>query len=114
VKCDQGLDDDGSTEFEEFYRKLFTVHKIHKMKTHEFELAKNIFGEINKKARLFSVSNVIREKEVVKEYKRKVSLHEVKLMDVLIQIIYFVEDEEIRDNSLTFFMEIYNSKDNSQ
>lgn len=35
-------------------------------------------------------------------------------MDVLIQIIYFVEDEEIRDNSLTFFMDIYNSKDNSQ
>jgi hypothetical protein len=74
VKCDQGLDDDGSTEFEEFYRKLFAPHKIHQLKTHEFELAKNIFGELNKKARLFSVTNVIKDKEVTKEFKRKVSL----------------------------------------
>ena len=58
------------------------------MKDHQFELAKNLFVEINKKSKIFSVSNTMKDREITKEYKLKVSMKEVKLIDVLMNIIF--------------------------
>lgn len=81
MKCDQGLDDETiGDEFENFYTKLFSQDKLKNLKEHQFELAKNLFTEINKKQKIFSVSNTYRDREVFKEIKRKVSIKEVKLI----------------------------------
>ena len=62
------------------------------MNSSQFELAKNLFVEINKKARLLNVSNTIRERErdreVEKEYKRKVPIKNLKLSSFLLDFIY--------------------------
>lgn len=83
----------------------------------QFELAKNFFVEINKKARLLTVTNTIRErdrdKEVEKDYRRKVPMKNMKLAPFLLDLIYKVKDFEISMQAVAFFLVIYSSKENS-
>ena len=80
----------------------------------QFELAKNFFVEINKKLKYLSVSNTIRDKDLEKEYRRKVEMKQLRLIDSIIEMIYYIELEAINNQVLSFFVEIYNSKDNTQ
>ena len=42
---------------------------------------------------MFSVSNTIKDREVIKEYKRKVSMKDIKLIDIMKEIIFVAENE---------------------
>ena len=46
------------------------------------------------------------------EFRRKVDMHELKLYEYFIAIIFNVDNPEIYDKGLDFFLEIYNAKDN--
>lgn len=59
-KCEQGIECDSVEQFQEFYRKIYTEERIKKMLGLEFEVAKNLFTEINKKTKLISVSTCLR------------------------------------------------------
>lgn len=97
-----------------FFKKLFPTNKLSSMKGTQLELAKNLFIEANKKLKYITVSNTIRDKDLEKEYRRKVEMNKLKLSEELIQMIYLVEAEAINNQVLNFFVELYNSKDNTQ
>ena len=47
-----------------------------------------LFIEVNKRKKLLSVSNIMKEKSVEKEYKRKVPMKELTFYHTLIEFIY--------------------------
>lgn len=115
TKCDQGIEPSGDNdEFEIFFKKLFPKSKIPGIKGAQFELAKNLFIEVNKKLKFLTVNNTIRDKDLEKEYKRKVEMNKLRLIEELLDMVYLVEAEAISAQVLHFFIELYSSKDNSQ
>lgn len=66
------------------YRKLFTTELIPDLQGSQFELAKNFFVEINKKLKYISVVNTFKEREMEKEYRRKIEMKSLKLIDIII------------------------------
>lgn len=57
----------------------------------EFNLIKNLIIEINKKYRYLTPVHMIKELE----YKRKVDMHELKLYEYFLSIIFNVDNEPI-------------------
>lgn len=80
----------------------------------QFELAKNFFVEINKKLKYISVVNTFKEREMEKEYRRKIEMKSLKLIDIIIEMVYHIKSETINSQVLNFFIELYTSKENSQ
>lgn len=69
---------------------------------------KNLLIEVNKKCKYLSLSHTMKEVEV----KRKVEMQELKLFDYFMEVIRIVSDPEIYEKALSFFLEVYNAKDN--
>lgn len=69
---------------------------------------KNLILELNKKYRYITQVQTIKQAE----YRRKVEMHELKLYPYFMAMIYNVENAEIYEKSLSFFLDIYNAKDN--
>jgi len=72
----------------------------------ELELLKSIFIEINKRKKLITVSTITRDKEIEKEYKRKVPIKDLTFNQTLFECVYDNNDA-VAEKSLEFFKTLY-------
>jgi hypothetical protein len=96
MECEQGIEVDqekNEEELVEFYKELFQNESLGKLGSEEFTLARNLFVEINKKAKLLTVASVIREKEMEKEYTRRSEMKSLKLLCEIETMIFECQNE---------------------